>query len=99
APCTVSHVGQRAQLATNTLTPLLKRLELLGIIERTRAADDERVVNITLTRKGKALKVKCACIPEELFKRAGYPLEQSLALKQQLDSLLKHLQQTLAQNT
>lgn len=98
APCTVSHIGQRAQLATNTLTPLLKRLELMGIIERTRASDDERVVNISLTRKGKNLKVKCACIPEELFKRAGYPLEQSLALKQQLDALLKHLQLTPGQN-
>lgn len=98
APCTVSHIGQRAQLATNTLTPLLKRMELLGIIERTRATDDERVVNVSLTRKGKALKVKCACVPEELFKRAGYPLEQSLALKNQLDALLKHLQQTLDPN-
>jgi MarR family transcriptional regulator, organic hydroperoxide resistance regulator len=98
APCTVSYIGQRAQLATNTLTPLLKRLELMGIIERTRATDDERVVNITLTRKGKALKTKCACIPEDLFKRAGYPLEQSLILKQQLDALLKHLQKTLEQN-
>ncbi|MDO9520336.1 MAG: MarR family transcriptional regulator [Pseudohongiella sp.] len=98
APCTVSHIGQRAQLATNTLTPLLKRLELMDVIERTRATDDERVVNITLTRKGKSLKVKCACIPEQLFRRAGYPLEQSIALKQQLDALLKHLQHTPDQN-
>lgn len=98
APCTVSHIGQRAQLATNTLTPLLKRLELLGFIDRTRATEDERVVNITLTRTGKTLKVKCACIPEQLFKRTGYPLEQSVALKKQLDALLIHLQQTLEQN-
>lgn len=98
APCTVSHIGQRARLATNTLTPLLKRLELQGIIERTRAVNDERVVNISLTRKGKALKIKCACIPEALFRRAGYPLEQSIQLKQQLDDLLAHLQQTVDQD-
>lgn len=92
APCTVSHIGQRAQLATNTVTPLLKRLELMDVIERTRNLDDERVVNISLTRKGKRLKQKCACIPEKMFESAGYPLEESIKLKQQLDALLKHLQ-------
>lgn len=92
APCTVSHIGKRAQLATNTVTPLLKRLELMGIIERTRNLDDERVVTISVTRKGKRLKQKCACIPQKMFESAGYPLEESIKLKQQLDALLKHLQ-------
>lgn len=92
APCAVSHIGRRAQLATNTLTPLLKRLELMDFVERTRNPDDERVVTISLTRKGKRLKQKCACIPQQLFERAVYPLEDSVKLKQQLDALLKHLQ-------
>lgn len=92
APCTVSHIGQRAQLATNTVTPLLKRLELMGIIERTRSVEDERVVTITLTRKGRQLKQKCACIPEKMFERAGYPLEEGIKLKQQLDALIRQLQ-------
>lgn len=92
APCTVSHIGQRAQLATNTVTPLLKRLELMDIIERTRSVDDERVVTITLTRKGKRLKQKCACIPEKMFASAGYPLAEGRKLKQQLDDLIRHLQ-------
>lgn len=91
APCTVSHIGKRAQLATNTLTPLLKRLELMDFIERSRDLDDERVVKVSLTRKGKALKQKCACIPLEMFKRAGYPLEESRQLKQHLDALIRHL--------
>lgn len=92
APCTVSHIGKRAQLATNTMTPLLKRLELMGMVERTRNLDDERVVTISVTRKGKRLKQKCACIPEKMFASAGYPLEEGIKLKQQLDALLKHLQ-------
>jgi DNA-binding MarR family transcriptional regulator len=92
APCTVSHIGQRAQLATNTVTPLLKRLELMEIIARTRNLDDERVVNISLTRKGRNLKQKCACIPQQLFERAGYPLEEGVKLKQQLEAFIKHLQ-------
>lgn len=92
APCTVSHIGQRAQLATNTVTPLLKRLELMDIIVRTRNLDDERVVNVSLTRKGKSLKQKCTCIPQQLFESAGYPLAEGIKLKQQLDALIKHLQ-------
>lgn len=92
APCTVSHIGKRALLATNTLTPLLKRLELLGFLERRRGEQDERVVNIVLTTKGKALRAKCACIPEQLFHRAGYPLQDGIQLKKQLDHFLQHLQ-------
>ncbi len=97
APCSVSHIGGRAQLATNTLTPLLKRLELLGLLERQRADQDERVVNVVLTAKGKALRKKCACIPEQLFKRAGYPLQEGIALKKQLDDFLAHLQAVVDQ--
>ncbi|WP_083264391.1 MarR family winged helix-turn-helix transcriptional regulator [Pseudohongiella acticola] len=92
APCTVSHIGKRALLATNTVTPLLKRLEVMGYIERTRNPDDERVVTLSLTRKGKRLKQQCACIPRKMFERAGYPLEEGIKLKQQLDDLIRHLQ-------
>ncbi len=51
APCTVSHIGERAQLASNTLTPLLKRLEQSGLVQRERSSDDERVVDL-LRRAG-----------------------------------------------
>lgn len=88
---TVSHIGKRAQLATNTLTPLLKRLETMGVLTRQRSDKDERVVNIALTDAGEALRQQCACIPMELFKQVGYPLDDSLALKRQLDSFLGHL--------
>tara|TARA_Y100001951_G_C11278315_1_gene263482 strand:- start:548 stop:1021 length:474 start_codon:yes stop_codon:yes gene_type:complete len=90
-PCTVSHIGRRAQLATNTLTPLLKRLEAMELIERRRSTDDERVVTILLTRAGKALRRRCACIPEQLFTQVGYPIEDAIALKRQLDQFLTHL--------
>ncbi len=92
APCSISHIGGRAQLATNTLTPLLKRLEILGLLTRERDDNDERVVTIKLTRKGRHLQSECACIPEQLLARVGYPLESGRELKQQLDRLLAHLQ-------
>lgn len=92
APCTVSHIGKRAQLASNTLTPLLKRLEQLGFVTRDRASEDERVVKIGLTEAGRALKVQCACIPTEVSDRIGRPMEELLALKLQLDNLMSHMQ-------
>lgn len=92
APCSVSHIGKRAQLATNTLTPLLKRLELLGFLERRRSEEDERFVSIVLTAKGKALRGKCASVPEQIFTNAGYPLQDAIQLKKQLDHFLSHLQ-------
>lgn len=92
SPCTISHIGSRAMLATNTLTPLLKRLEAMELLTRERDQDDERVVNIVLTRKGKNLKRKCACIPQQLFERTGYPLDDARQLKQQLEKLLEQLQ-------
>lgn len=92
APCAVSHIGERAQLASNTLTPLLKRLEQTGLVQRVRSSEDERVVNISLTPAGRALQKKCACIPTQLLERMGYSSQDALKLKKQLDSLLAHLQ-------
>lgn len=73
----VSHIGERLFLDTPTLTPLLKRMEALGLLRRARAKDDERQVNVGLTPKGRDLKrrarsvahgVYCAseCLPEEI---------------------------------
>jgi DNA-binding MarR family transcriptional regulator len=92
APCTVSHIGERAQLASNTLTPLLKRLEENGLVLRERSSADERVVDISLTPAGRALRQKCAAIPGQLFERLGYSVGDADKLKKQLDRLLTLLQ-------
>ncbi len=55
---TVGSLGDLLFLEYSTLTPLLKRLEALGLITRTRDPDDERQVNIGLTRQGSALREK-----------------------------------------
>lgn len=93
APCPVSRIGERALLNTNTLTPLLKRLEQLGYLQRQRSSADERVVEISLTDTGQALKQKCACIPAELVQKLGMPLDKLGTLKTLVDELLGHLQQ------
>lgn len=97
APCTVSHIGARVLLNTNTVTPLLKRLEQLGLLERERRKSDERVVEIRLTQAGQALKAQCACIPAQLVKSTQFPLEKAAALKQLLDELVLTLGQEAAQ--
>ncbi len=88
APCTVSHIGERSLLNSNTLTPLLKRLEQLGYVTRTRSAEDERVVEIRLTEAGAALEQRCVCIPDQLSKAIAYPASQAHALRKQLDQLI-----------
>lgn len=91
APCTVSHIGQRVLLNTNTVTPLLKRLEQLGLVERQRSKTDERVVEIRLTAAGQALKARCACIPALLVASTQFPAEKAAQLKQLLDELVATL--------
>jgi DNA-binding MarR family transcriptional regulator len=93
APCSVSHLGERTQLGSNTLTPLLKRLQVQKLIRRTRSQHDERVVDISLTATGLALRERCACIPLQFFESVGYPAKEALDLKQRLDGLFAHLQQ------
>lgn len=93
APCPVSHIGERALLNTNTLTPLLKRLEQLGYVRRQRRMRDERVVEISLTKAGAALKSRCSCIPKELSKMTDFPLDKVEALKGLLDELLRGLRE------
>ena len=54
----VKDIGERLYLDSGTLTPLLKRLEQAGFLRRARSKDDERVVLISLTAQGHALKDK-----------------------------------------
>lgn len=91
APCPVSQISERALLNTNTLTPLLKRLEQLGFIQRQRRASDERVVEISLTPAGAELKSRCGCVPLEMIKKLNFPLEKAVALKTLLDEFLADL--------
>ncbi len=62
----VKEVGEKLFLDSSTLTPLFKKLEEKGYIERRRSATDERDVFITITEAGEALKEKAVAIPERL---------------------------------
>jgi DNA-binding MarR family transcriptional regulator len=68
---TVSRLGERLQLDSGTLSPLLKRLEANGFVRRERSAHDERLVDVTPTAAGRRLERKARCIPERLFSSTG----------------------------
>jgi MarR family transcriptional regulator, organic hydroperoxide resistance regulator len=56
----------RLILNTNTVTPLLKRMEAQGLLSRTRSGKDERKVLVSLTDKGKEIRHEAASIPLKL---------------------------------
>ncbi|AFM04265.1 transcriptional regulator [Bernardetia litoralis DSM 6794] len=65
---TINQITEKLLLNTNTLSPLLKRMEKMEIIERNRSEKDERSVIITLTKKGENLKNQASCIPDDIAK-------------------------------
>ena len=78
-------------LDTGTLSPLLKRMETIGIISRYRNKDDERSVDIYLTESGQQLKDKANDIPAKMLSITGLTPKQLLTLTPQLDQLLINL--------
>lgn len=90
----VNDIAKKLILKTNTITPLLKRIEHLGLIIRTRSAEDERKVLVQLTEKGLELQVKAAQIPDELVKRllnSEIELADLVKLKESLNSIISIL--------
>lgn len=86
---TVTSLGDKLFLDSGTLTPLLKKLELQGLITRTRRPEDERSVRISLTEKGHALKEKASDIPGRLATCLPLPDEDAKTLHRILHYLLK----------
>jgi MarR family transcriptional regulator, organic hydroperoxide resistance regulator len=78
---TVGRLGERLQLDSGTLSPLLKRLEANGFVRRERSLDDERLVDVTLTPAGRRLERKAQCIPEQLFSSTGMTEQEAADLR------------------
>lgn len=84
---TVSQLGERLALDSGTLTPLLKRLEAAGLVQRLRDAADERRVLLQLTAAGRGLKTRAAAIPVAIAGASGCTLDELTALTARLKSL------------
>ena len=84
---TVKAVGERLHLDSGTLTPLLKRLETIGLVRRERDKRDERQVRISLTEAGHALRQQAVEVPYGIACAVGLPLDRIMALKAELEAV------------
>ena len=78
-------------LESSTITPLVKRLEAAGLLQRTRNAADERQVLVGLTDKGRALQARTGCLSAALLNKSGWKVEQIVALNEQVKALREAL--------
>src|SRR5438105_4138282 len=75
-PVTMARLGERLQLDSGTLTPLLKRLESRGYLHRERDASDQRKVLVRLTPRGRRLQDRACAVPLELLAQLGMTAAQ-----------------------
>ena len=88
---TVKELGQALFLESNTLTPMLKRLEGLGYVVRRRDAEDERQVRVCLTEQGRALRAEAAEIPACVEQALGLSHADVASLEAQLAAVRDRL--------
>ena len=84
----VSEIGERLMLDNGTLSPLLKKMEQAGYVTRRRSAEDDRVVLITLTEKGRVLQEEAKDIPRNVAGCIDLPPEKAHTLYTLLYELL-----------
>ena len=87
----VSQLGERLALDSGTLTPLLKRLEASGLVQRLRDAADERRVLLQLTADGRALKQRAVQVPQAIAAASGCSLDELSTLTAQLQTLRQRI--------
>ena len=90
----VNDIAKRLKLNTNTITPLLKRMEAEGLVRRTKGVTDARQVIVTLTPKGKAMERQAANIPADWvnhFQCSELNPDTGQELAKLLDAMIKTL--------
>lgn len=94
---TVNEIAEKLILNTNTITPLLKRMETMGLLQRTQSKTDQRKVIVSLTDSGLAMKEKAALIPLRLMEKlkvdtSEQSIQEMIGLKNKLYDLIKLLE-------
>ncbi len=88
---TVKDLGSILYLDSGTLTPLLKKMESKGLIIRTRSKDDERNLNISLTKSGEKLKNDAINVPMQVGKFMNLTKDESITLYGLLYKVLENI--------
>jgi DNA-binding MarR family transcriptional regulator len=94
-PLSVRELSHLLQLDPGTLSPLLKRLEKTGLVQRERDARDERALAVTLTEKGRALRAEAEKVPPAVVAKLGMDLDELRALHQSLTRVIAVAQTAL----
>ena len=82
-------LGKKIHLDSGTLTPVLKKLESMGLIIKYRSKEDDRVVIVELTETGRKLKDEAITVPERVFCQFKISEEDAVQFKYYLDKILK----------
>jgi DNA-binding MarR family transcriptional regulator len=98
APMSVKELSRLLQLDPGTLSPLLKRLEATGYIRRGRDDRDERVLAVTLTDEGRALRADAEKIPPAIVERLGMDVAELTELHQSLTRVIGAAQTPVARS-
>ena len=91
-PVSVKELGARLRLDSGTLTPMLKKMEAKGLVNRCRDAADERRLVVSLTQKGRALRELALSVPFEMGKCINLEPEEAVELRRLLDKILASLE-------
>jgi MarR family transcriptional regulator, organic hydroperoxide resistance regulator len=92
---TVSHLGEKLFLESNTLTPILKKLESMGYLTRRRDPKDERQVRVNLTEAGRRLREKGLTM--NLIKQTRLPPEEFAKLQKAVSNLRNSLMEAVGE--
>ncbi|WP_282697435.1 MarR family transcriptional regulator [Streptomyces sp. CC208A] len=87
----VKGIGERLRLDSGTLSPLLKRLEATGYVERRRSAEDERSVTVRVTGAGAELRERALGVPRRIAAATGLDLAEIAELRDRLGTLAARL--------
>ncbi|MBO9578805.1 MAG: MarR family transcriptional regulator [Microbacteriaceae bacterium] len=88
SPLRFGEVATRLSLDLATLSPLVRRLETMGLVQRRRGEDDARVVELEPSDAGRALRERALAVPGRVVERLGFPVARLEALRDELTDLI-----------
>lgn len=88
---TIKELCKKLYLDSGTITPVIKKLEAMGLLIKYRDKSDERIVNVKLTDKGRELKEEIVKVPEQVSCKVNGSVEDLLILKNLLEKVLDEI--------
>ena len=88
---TIKELCKKLYLDSGTITPVIKKLEAMGLLVKYRDKSDERIVNAELTDKGRELKEEIVKVPDQVSCKVNGSMEDLLILKNLLEKVLDEI--------